>query len=65
MFQIKGETRESYFHVDCAKCGKAVSLSNFRWVGGVPQVIARCDECKQEYDFKLWMPTWAAVAPKL
>ena len=60
MLRLKGETRAEYFHVLCEACGGAVVLSNLRWVGGVPQVEARCDKCEED-DLKLLPTTWAGV----
>ncbi len=62
MFQLKGETRGEYFHVECEKCSNAVHLTDLRWVGGVPQVKAECKKCGVG-DFKLHMPTWIDVVP--
>ena len=63
MLHLKGGSRGGYFHVECSACGAPVSLRDLRWVGGVPQVKARCDNCEIEADFKLHPPTWMDVVP--
>jgi hypothetical protein len=63
MFQIKGETRVDYFHLLCTKCGEAVTVESFRWVGGVPQIKVSCKTCKASGDFKLPVPTWISALP--
>ena len=62
--QISGHTGGEYFHINCDACGKAVSLTDFRWVGGVPQVKAECRKCEETWDFKLHPPTWLNIVPR-
>lgn len=63
MLNIKGKTGGEYFNITCAKCGSWVSLSNLRWLGGVPQVVVRCTKCNDESDLKLHPPTWIDITP--
>jgi ribosomal protein S27E len=63
MLEIKGETRTDYLHLLCGKCGNAVTVESFRWVGGVPQMRATCEHCKQSADLKLTVPTWIKALP--
>ena len=65
MLILKGETRAEWFHIECETCNNPVSLTDLRWVGGVPQVKAKCEECGEARDLKLHMPTWAEVVPGL
>jgi hypothetical protein len=63
MLQLKGEIRTDYFNLECTKCSVPVKLTNPRWVGGVPQVVATCSKCGEHADMKLHPPTWIDVIP--
>jgi len=63
MLELVGETRGDYFHIECKRCKTAVTLTDLRWVGGVPQVKVACPSCHEKDDLKLWVPTWAGVFP--
>lgn len=59
--RLRGESRGEYFHIDCADCGRTVHLTDLRWVGGVPQVVAHCPTCDLSWDFTLPVGQWAEV----
>jgi len=63
MLRIKGETRMEYFQVLCEDCGGWVRLTNARWVGGVPEVEAKCSKCGTSGNFKLHPPSWMDLIP--
>ena len=57
--RLRGSTIGDYFHVLCEQCATNVSLSDLRWVGGVPEIRAACHNCGQQSNFKLEFNTWA------
>ena len=60
-FRITGETRVDYFHVLCADCGGHVEVDYKGYVGGVPEIVVRCDSCDQETNFKLMAGRWGGL----
>ena len=64
MLRIRGETRDDYFTVLCARCNAPVKMEYLGWDPQVPQFKATCPGCGQGNVLKVAPAMMPGLPPK-
>jgi hypothetical protein len=64
MLRVRGETREEYFAVLCARCNAPVKMEYMGWDPTVPQFKVTCPGCGQSNVLKVAHSTMQGLSPR-